>query len=103
MWKTIMHLKAANAAKGGKFFSPENMRFMNSRIVSSLYAGKYFITSEKTRPERPEKFTVRAADCEANIKTASEFMEFDYIEFAREFLRELLRKDKEEEKKHNAE
>lgn len=67
--KTIAEIKKANHAAGGYFFTPDTMRGFNSRIDPKVYAGRFFITSEKmsdswdrhtnTRHSYPREYKVR--------------------------------------------
>ena len=42
----------------GKFFSKENMCFHHSRVGGKVYAGKYFITSERTLSEPQKRMVI---------------------------------------------
>ena len=74
---------------GGHFFDRDTMRFFNSKIVSSLYKNRCFITSEKTNFNSSLiKFTVRQfSKCYTKVNTVSDFLQFRNIESARDFAR----------------
>lgn len=83
MFKTIADVRAANQDAGNHFFDRDTMRFFKSRIVSNLYGGRYFITSEQG-PHGPRKFTIREAHENGDVTTASSFMQYSDIQDARE-------------------
>ena len=93
------------------FFSPDNMRFFNSRVNDIAWKiiiweveKYYFITSEKNNnkpslcydltsfinPSLPKNYprlyTVRSCDHKGNIKKISKFQEFKTLYHARRFL-----------------
>jgi len=77
---------------GSNFFSPDAMRFFNSRLTTQTYGyfGNVFITSEKLdspyTPDEPRKYTVRAVDpYTGDIHDASKFQEFATVYEAKKF------------------
>ena len=84
IYKTIDDIKAAHERRGGFFFSPSTMRFFGSRILSPVFAGGVFVTSERDTPRVPgpaawngeRRYTVRVCDSAGDILPASEFGEF---------------------------
>lgn len=74
MYWNIDEIKRANASRGHFFFSPDTMRFFRSRILSGVYGGRYFVTSERfiasdgSRPGR--RYTVRVAADDGECDTA---------------------------------
>ena len=74
---------------GGRFFDRDTMKFFNSKIVSSLYQNRCFITSEKAGFTSSNiKFTVRQfSKCFTEVNTVSDFLQFRNIESARNFAR----------------
>ena len=90
-FKTIADVRAANRVKGQHFFDAGTMRFFNSKVESSLYAGRYFITSERFRYDDPKTYTIREAKEDGDIDTIGEFCAYKDIETAREEVRRLVR------------
>ncbi|MGO9964460.1 MAG: hypothetical protein ACLPUG_13680 [Acidimicrobiales bacterium] len=86
MFKTIEDVKRANREAGYHFFDKDTCRFFGSRIGETLYAGRYFITSEQQpgwRPcgsgwvhEHPRGWTIREAHQDGSVSTVGEFQEF---------------------------
>jgi len=74
---------AHNAEIGSNFFSPDTMRFFKCRVLSRVYAGRFFITSEKDGSPRggwngERRYTIR--ECRNGvIFNVSEFGEFPTI------------------------
>jgi len=66
-------------ARGSHFFSASTMRFFSSRILPTIYGGKYFITSERdTYSDRPRYYTVRSA-VDGDINTMGAFCGWDTL------------------------
>jgi hypothetical protein len=89
---SIDHIKRANAESGGHWFSPETLRFFGTRVHSTLYGGRYFVTSEFTGFDRADRaFTVREARPNGHIRTASEFLQYSTRDAAHRAARRLAR------------
>jgi hypothetical protein len=76
---TIDQVKRANRDAGYHFFDADTLRFFGSRIGSTVYAGRFFVTTERSGFEHysPRKATVREAMPDGSIETVGEFNEFD--------------------------
>jgi hypothetical protein len=59
-YTTIDQIKADNKAIGHHWFSPDTMRFFNSRVCSTVYQGHLFISSERFDETTPRLYGVRA-------------------------------------------
>jgi len=70
MYETIHDIITKNKEEGMHFFSKSTMRFFQSKIYPKVYAGKYFITSEKP-PHGRRKYTVREANEDGSITSHS--------------------------------
>ena len=92
--RTISDLRIQNANIGQYFFSKSTMKFFQSRIESTLYNDKYFITSEQP-PYGSRHYTVRLANPDGSIDTVKEFYAIKSKDAAREAIRELLKQDKQ--------
>jgi hypothetical protein len=87
-YTTITQIKQAHTESGGYFFAPSSMRFFGSRILSPVFPGGVFITSERDRPvitsagySEPawggqRRYTVRACRANGDIDTVSDFGQF---------------------------
>lgn len=91
MYNNISEIKRANADIGRHFFDKQTMRFFNSRVLSTVYHGRFFITSEQDGYgawERERRYTVR--ECiDGEIHTVSEFGEFSTAREAAAFARDI--------------
>lgn len=64
---SLSEIEAANRAAGYHWFEASSMRFFRSRVGSTVYYGRYFISSEQRedgearRPTRPRPDMERAA------------------------------------------
>ena len=91
-FKTIADVRRANKAAGFFFFDRKAMRFFRSRVVSSLYAGRFFVTAEEgPNAQNGPRYTVREAEPSGHIKTHGLFQAHSFLEDAREAARNLAR------------
>jgi hypothetical protein len=72
----MAEIRRANRQLGHYFFSPETMRFFRSRVGREVIGGRYFVTSEQFDEVSPRLYTVRRANDDGSIDTASEFQGF---------------------------
>lgn len=85
---TIDEIKAANAARGDFWFSPDTMRFFRSRIVGKVMFGHYFVTSEKSNDyDAKRRYTVRYAHDDGEVTTIGEFRQWNTPDQARAAIR----------------
>lgn len=72
-FNSISQIKSTNASNGRYFFSPNSMRFFNSRVHDTLYSGCVFVTSERNVTPycapQPRAYTVRIAMEDGSIET----------------------------------
>jgi len=64
---------SANHALGDHFFDTNVMRGFDSRIESSVYGGRYFITSEQfhgSQGSGPRRYTIRRVEDDGEVNTA---------------------------------
>ncbi len=85
----INQIKWRNAANGYHFFEHSTIRFFQSRILPTVYNGRYFITSEQP-PYGPRTYTIRRAEDTGNINTIGEFGGYATAEAARAIAKTLL-------------
>lgn len=94
-YQTIADVKAANKSIGNHWFDRGSMAFFNTKIVTSLIGGKYFVTSEfcdhSDGTREQTKFTVRMADSDGTIDTVGKFQQYEKWADAMEAVRELVR------------
>ena len=91
--KTIADVKRLNKETGHYFFSPDTMRFFESRIETSLLKGNYFVTSELAPHDTERKYTLREVDWNSgDINTIGDFYSHDSIDDAKKALNEYLKR-----------
>lgn len=96
-YRTIDDIQAAHNATGGHFFSPSAMRFFGSRILSPVFPGGYFVTSERDTGPAPaawhgeRRYTVRVCRPDGDIDTVSDYGQFDTRAAALSWAREYAR------------
>lgn len=83
-WQTIGNIRYANQQLGHHFFDRSTLSFFGSRIGSTVYGGRYFITSEQDQSygsigaawggER--RYTIRQAHADGSITTVGEFGQY---------------------------
>lgn len=104
-FRTMADLKAANAAKGGHWFSRGNMKFARSRVYPSLYHGQrliWFVSTEKSGfdDRSPRYASVRVFDPKtADVTTCGEYGGYSDIADARAAARDLAKRDRAGEHK----
>jgi hypothetical protein len=80
MHTSIESIRRANAKAGFYFFEAGALRFFASRIGSTVYGGKYFITSEQFRPSSGpparRKYSVRMIRPDGSIDTIGGFQAY---------------------------
>jgi len=70
MFRSIDAIRAANKSAGWHWFSPETMRFFNTRICGTLHGGRFFVTSERISPRGGvRRYTVRVAHHDGAVST----------------------------------
>ena len=83
---TMSHIKSYCWNRGNHFFSPDNMRFFNSRIQTNPpYKGRVFVTSERMNWNSPRLYSVRAVQPSGNIQTIGDFGGFTSRQSAHRF------------------
>jgi hypothetical protein len=76
MFANITEIKRANKEIGHYFFSADTMRFFNSTVYPKVYGGRFFVSSEFRGGGDSIRYTVREAQENGAIRSASEFQEF---------------------------
>ena len=88
----LQMIKANNLLAGNNWFSPDTMRFFKSRVLPTIYGGRFFLSRE-TSPSGKTAYSVReAVDGGKSIKTRGEFHAYS-LEAARGFARALAAND----------
>lgn len=71
-YETIEEIKEANHRAGKYFFSAGALKAFHSRVLPTVYGGKYFITSEKftgSSTEGPRVYTIREVRESGDVMT----------------------------------
>ena len=99
VYRTMADVRSANAAAGHHWFDPATLRFFRSRVGRTLYAGRYFITSEQMSPSYdrstdtwhyfPRRWSIRIANDDGSIDTVGEFDQYESYAQARAAIRKL--------------
>ena len=101
-YRTINDIRAAHEATGGHFFSPSSMRYFGSRILSPVFPGGYFVTSERDSGVHTSRgyvaawngerrYTVRVCREDGQIDTVSDHGQFSTRSAALTWAREYAR------------
>jgi len=76
-FRTVDDVIVANKRAGQHFFDSATMRFFRSRVGGALYAGRFFITSERNdMGDYPRLYTVRVAHDDGTIGEMGEFQQY---------------------------
>ena len=78
---------------GSHFFDTATMKFFSSRILPTLYNGRYFITSERDsyRDSNPRVYTVREYMGGGDIRTVGVFGQYRFRQQAHSAIRKLIK------------
>lgn len=76
---SMADVKRANKQIGNYWFSPDTMRFFNSRIESGLIRGRYFVTSEAYDEDAPRRYSIRVAHDGGSIDTVGDFQGYQTL------------------------
>ena len=75
-YTSIEGIKRANLRNHGHWFDKDTLRFFKSRILPTVYHGKYFISSERYSSDTMRRYTIRVADENGSIDTVGEFQAY---------------------------
>ena len=76
---------------GGYFFTPDTMKFWDSRIESELINNEYFVTSEPDMYGKNRKYTVRHFTGNyTGIETIGEFRQYGSAGMAMAAIKKLI-------------
>ena len=90
---TMLEVKQRNRCNGYYFFSPDTMRWFNSRICGELVEHCYFITSEKG-PNNKREYTIRIAYENGKIGSLSQFGEYATLKRAQGALQRFIKSER---------
>jgi hypothetical protein len=89
---TIDAIRQASRESGSHFFDADTMRFFGSRVLDTVYAGRLFITSERSGFDNPVRsYTVREFMPDGSIETVGEFNGYATAGQARTAIKALTR------------
>ena len=85
IYLTIKEIEQRNKASGGHWFSKGAKAFFQSRVVTDVLHGRFFISRE-TNPSGKTAYSVREAGERGNIETIGEFHSHKTVQAARRWL-----------------
>ncbi len=88
---SIAEIREANQAHGYYWFTHSAMHSFGTKIESSVYSGKYFITSEDNYNGTKRLYTIRQASSNGYVSTVEDFNKFHTLEDAREQVRAIVK------------
>lgn len=77
MFSSVREIIRANKDAGQHFFSPDTMRFFGSRVLPTVYGGRYFITAEDDFSGTKRLYTIREAQTDGSVDTVGEFQAYE--------------------------
>jgi hypothetical protein len=88
---SMIELRNFNASTGHYFFSDGALRAFRSRIGSRIFAGRFFITSERFSDSTPRLYSVREIlpDGSTSYAEGTVFQQFTSHQQATRFAQEL--------------
>lgn len=78
-YTSINQIISEAESAGSHFFDKKTLAFFSSRILPTIYAGCYFITSERDtyRDSNPRLYTVRKYEGGLRIETVGNFCQYE--------------------------
>lgn len=67
-FRNITQVKAANKAGGYFWFSPDTVRFFNSRVESRVKGGHYWVESIQGDADWPRQYRIAIVDDDGSIR-----------------------------------
>lgn len=90
MFDSVYQVETLNKSNGYHFFDADSKRFFSSRILSGIYRGVYFITSERNGfDDYSRSFTIRMACKNGSIETIGGFNRFPTKYQAQKYIKGL--------------
>ena len=92
----IEEIERANDRAGYHYFEPATMRFFDSRVLSGVYDGRFFITSERFKMYEPRyrvdprMYTIREAFPDGQIDTVGAFQAFGSAATAKRWAQRVI-------------
>lgn len=86
MFANIAEFKRANEGSGHYWFSPDTMRFFNSKVHGDLITigeRQFFITSEQGPHQDKPLYSIREAMADATVDTIGEFQGYPSVASAK--------------------
>lgn len=83
-------VKRAHQAAGGYFFSRGAMRGFHTRLGSTVYGGRYFITSEQMAWNTPRRYAIREIHESGDITTVGQVLQYGTWQEARREIAKLI-------------
>jgi len=93
----MAEVRRRNAEANGHWFEPGTIRFFRSRVGSTLYGGRFFISSERG-PDEVRRYSIREAKEDGHIYTVGQFGRFRSWNGAAKAVRRLVKALAEETK-----
>lgn len=93
-FNTIGEIREFARDHGSHFFDSDTMRFFRSRVLRTVFGGRYFVTSEQFVMRAyagPRRYTVRAVTSDGNVTTIGEFQAYATARDAAKAARALAR------------
>lgn len=86
---------AKNKSAGFHFFDTDTKTFFGSRVLPTLYGGKWFITSEWTNWYRDHRaWTIREAQEDGGIETVGEFLQYGSLADTKRAVKAMVKEER---------
>lgn len=93
-YEFMSQVRHANSQAGHHFFEPSAIRFFDSRVGSTVYGGRYFITSEQFHNRgysKPRRYSIRTISENGSIDTVGDFQQYNSWATAKRAIDHLLK------------
>ena len=89
VFKNMKEIEDTNKASGFHWFDPQAVSCFRSHVHRTVYAGRYFISSEQEKYSSVRKWSIREVDYKGRIHCPYGFMAFNSFKEAKEAANQL--------------
>lgn len=78
-FNSVNDIKKFSLSRGSNWFSPNTLRFFQSRFSQTVYGGRIFVSSEMNFDGTQRLYTVRFVKADGGVETIGEFQQYETL------------------------